>query len=136
MLALVFLLASFRFTRPTRRRKHKHKRMERFPFSGACRLLLAPLRRTCKPGRRKDKHKRKERKLKNSDKLLAYILETHALPFSAMLESTPKGSPAAFSLYASALSYATLCLCLCLPRTCKPDFSISVVYSWPVMILV
>ena len=46
--------------------------------------------------RRKHKHKRKEMKLKNSDKLSAYILVTHALPFSAMLESNlePKGSPA------------------------------------------
>ena len=50
-------------------------------------LMLASLRRTCKPGRRKHKHKRKERKLKNSDKLSAYNLVTHALPFSAMLES-------------------------------------------------
>ena len=49
--------------------------------------MLASLRRTCKPGRRKHKHKRKERKLKNSDKLSAYNLVTHALPFSAMLES-------------------------------------------------
>ena len=60
-------------------------------------LMLASLRRTCKPGRRKDKHKRKERKLKNTDKLSAYSLVTHALPFSAMLKSNvaPKGSPAA-----------------------------------------
>ena len=50
-------------------------------------LMLASLRPTCKPGRRKHKHKRKERKLKNSDKLSAYNLVTHALPFSAMLES-------------------------------------------------
>ena len=59
-------------------------------------LLLASLRRKCKPGRRKHKHKRKERKLKNSDKLSAYIPVTHALPFSSMLESNlaPKGSPA------------------------------------------
>ena len=46
--------------------------------------MLASLRRT---GRRKHKHKCKERKLKNSDKLSAYNLLTHALPFSAMLES-------------------------------------------------
>ena len=60
-------------------------------------LVLPSLRRTCKPGRRKHEHKRKERKLKNSDKLSAYILVTHALPFSAMLESNlaPKRSPAA-----------------------------------------
>ena len=47
--------------------------------------------------RRKHKQKRKEIKLKNSDKLSAYNLVTHALPFSAMLESNlaPKGSPAA-----------------------------------------
>ena len=44
-------------------------------------LILVSLRRTCKPGRRKHKHKRKERKLKNSDKLSAYNLVTHALPF-------------------------------------------------------
>ena len=44
-------------------------------------LVLASLRRTCKLGRRKHKHKRKERKLKNSDKLSAYVLVTHALPF-------------------------------------------------------
>ena len=40
VLALVFMLASSRFTRTTQRRKHKHKhkhkRMERFPFSCAC----------------------------------------------------------------------------------------------------
>ena len=37
VLALVFMLASSRFTRTTQRRKHKHKhkRMERFPFSCA-----------------------------------------------------------------------------------------------------
>ena len=59
--------------------------------------MLASLRRTCKPGRRKHNHKRKERKVKNSDKLSAYNLVTHALPFSAMLESNLalKGSPAA-----------------------------------------
>ena len=45
-------------------------------------LVLASLRRTFKPGRRKHKHKRKERKLKNSDKLSAYILVTHGLPFA------------------------------------------------------
>ena len=50
----------------------------------------------CKPGRRKHKHKRKERKLKNSVKLSAYILVTHALPFSAMLDSNlaRTGNPA------------------------------------------
>ena len=91
-------------------------------------LMLASLRRTCKPGRRKHKHKRKERKLKNNDKLSAYNLVTHALPFSAMLESNlaPKGSPAArlrqiclllrlrMSRYASA--YRTCehpCACAC-----------------------
>ena len=58
-------------------------------------LVLASLRRTCKPGRRKHKYKRKEGKLKNSDKLSAYILVTHALPF------TP-------NFYASALAYVTL----------------------------
>ena len=58
-------------------------------------LVLALLHRMCKPGQRKHKHNCKERKLKNSDKLSAYILQvTHALPFSAMLESNllPKGS--------------------------------------------
>ena len=45
-------------------------------------LKLASLRRACKPKRRKHKHKRKERKLKNCDKLSAYILVTRALPFS------------------------------------------------------
>ena len=62
-------------------------------------LVFASLRRTCKPGRRKHKDKRKERNLKNSDKLSAYILVTHALPL------TP-------NFYASALAYVTLCLCL------------------------
>ena len=57
------MLASFRFTRTTQRRKHKHKRMEIVPFSCACVLvlMLASLRRTCKPGRRKHKHKRKHK---------------------------------------------------------------------------
>ena len=45
-------------------------------------LVLASFHRTCKLGRRKHKHKRKERKLKNSDKLSAYILVTCALPFA------------------------------------------------------
>ena len=36
VLALVFMLPSPLFTRTTKRRKHKHKRMERFPFSCAC----------------------------------------------------------------------------------------------------
>ena len=78
--ALVFMLASSRFTRTTQRRKHKHKH-KRMAFHSLV-LVLASLRRTCKPGRRKHKHKRRERKLKNSDKLSAYILVTHALPFS------------------------------------------------------
>ena len=74
--------------------------------------MLASLRRTCKPGRRKHKHKRKERKLKNSDKLSAYILVIHALPFSAMLESNtaPKGSPAAglcHIFFSLSLAYVT-----------------------------
>ena len=76
------------------------------------------------------KHKRKERKLKNSDKLSAYILVTHALPFSAMLESSlaPKGSPAArlrqisqsvlLRLRMSAYAYAY--------RTCKHPCA----YAW------
>ena len=62
--------------------RRKHKRLVL-----ALVLMLASLRRTCKPGRRKHKHKRRERKPKNSDKLSAYNLVTHALPFSAMLES-------------------------------------------------
>ena len=88
-------------------------------------LVFASLRRTCKPGRRKRKHKCKKRKLKNSDKLSAYILVTHALPFSSMLKSSlsPKGSLAArlrqifmllrvrMSPYAYAYAYAY--------RTCK-----------------
>ena len=41
-------------------------------------LMLASLPRTCKPGRHKHKHERKERKMKNSDKLSAYNLVTHA----------------------------------------------------------
>ena len=45
-------------------------------------LVLVSLRGMCKPGRRKHKHKRKEIKLKNSDKLSAYILVTHALRFA------------------------------------------------------
>ena len=93
-------------------------------------LVLTSLRRTCKPGRRKHKHKRKERKLKNSDKLSAYILVTHALPFSAMLESSlaTKGSPAArlrqisqsvlLRLRMSAYAYAY--------RTCKHPCA----YAW------
>ena len=44
--------------------------------------MLASLRCTGKLGRGKHKHKRKERKLKNSDKLSAYILVTHVLPFA------------------------------------------------------
>ena len=45
-------------------------------------LVLESLRRTFKPGRRTHKHMRKEIKLKNNDKLSAYILVTHALPFA------------------------------------------------------
>ena len=51
-----------------RKHKHRHKHKHKKP--------------TCKPVRRKHKHKRKEIKLKNSDKLSAYILVTHALPFA------------------------------------------------------
>ena len=43
--------------------------------------MLTSLHRICKPGRRKHKHERKERKLENSEKLSAYIVATHALPF-------------------------------------------------------
>ena len=51
-----------------RKHKHKHKHNHKKP--------------SCKPVQRKHKHKRKEIKLKNSDKLSAYILVTHALPFA------------------------------------------------------
>ena len=73
--------------------------MQALAQNGTISILLCSclcLRRTCKPGLRKHKHKCKERKLKNSDKLSAYILVTRASPFSAMLESnlTPKSSPA------------------------------------------
>ena len=73
-------------------------------------LMLASLRRTCKPERCKHKHKRKERKLKNSDILSAYILVTHALPFSVMLESNlaPKGSPAR-----ACAKFLCFCACVC-----------------------
>ena len=64
------------FVKPGLHVRRKHKLV----------LMLASLRRTCKPERSKHKHKRKERKLKNSDILSAYILVTHALPLSAMLE--------------------------------------------------
>ena len=98
--------------------------------------MLASLRRTCKPGRRKHKHKRKERKLKNSDKLSAYNLVTHALPFSAMLESNlaPKGSPASrlrligllLRLRMSRYAYAY--------RTCKHPCACA--YSYPCVVRV
>ena len=94
--------------------------------------MLAWLRRTCKPGRRKHKHKHKERKLKNSDKLSAYNLVTHALPFFAMLESNlaPKGSPAAqlrqicllLRLRMSRYAYAY--------RTCKHPRACACAYSY------
>ena len=98
--------------------------------------MHALLRRTCKPGRRKHKHKRKERKLKNSDKLSAYNLVTHALPFSAMLESNlaPKGSPASrlrligllLRLRMSHYAYAY--------RTCKHPCACA--YSYPCVVRV
>ena len=93
------MLASFRFTRTTQRRKHISTSTREWNDFHSIVLVsvLASLRRTCKPERRKHKHKRKERKLKNSDKLSAYILVIHVLPFSAMLESNlaSKSSPAA-----------------------------------------
>ena len=95
-------------------------------------LMLASLRRTCKPGRRKHKHKRKQRKLKNSDKLSAYNLVAHALPFAVMLESNlaPKGSPAArlrqicllLRLRMSRYAYAY--------RTCKHPCACTCAYSY------
>ena len=116
VLALVFMLTSFRLTRTndasistsTRKWNDLHS------------LLLVPmfvsLGRKCKSGRRKHKHKRKERKLKNSEKLSAYILVTHAFPFSVKLESNlaPKGNPGACLIAPIfyALAYSTLCLCL------------------------
>ena len=101
-------------------------------------LMLASLRRTCKPGRRKHKHKRKERKLKNSDKLSAHNLVTHALPFSAMLESNlaPKCSPAArlrqicllLRLRMSRYAYAY--------RTCKHPCACACAYSYACVVRV
>ena len=92
------------------------------------------LRRTYKPGRRK--HKRNERKLKNSDKLSAYILVRHVgIKSRAKRQS---GRAIVPHLYASALAYVTLCLCLshmytslclcmclclCLRCSCKQGFS-------------
>ena len=98
------MIASFRFTRTTQRRKHKYKR--------------------------------KERKLKHSDKLSAYILVTHALPLSAMLDSNFARLPQLFMflrlrtvchlmliLIAGASLRLCLCLCSCLRRTCKPGLT-------------
>ena len=99
-------------------------------------LCLRQLRRTCKPGRRKHKHKRKERKLKNSDKLSAYILVRHVRIESCAKGQSGRGTVPHF--YASALVFVTyclclsyvktslclcLCLCLCLRRTCKPGLT-------------
>ena len=81
-------------------------------------LMLASLRRTCKPGRRKHKHKRKERKLKNSDKLSAYRQSSYscvAIFHHVGIKSHAKRQPGcaiAPNLFASALAYVTLCLCL------------------------
>ena len=74
-------------------------------------LGLASLRPTCKPGRRKHKHKRKERKLKNSDKLSAYILVRH-IGIKSRAKRQP-GRAIVPNFYASALAYVTLCLFLC-----------------------
>ena len=118
VLALVFMLTSFRLTRTNDASISTSTRKWNDFHSRLLVLVLASLGRKCKSGRRKHKHKRKERKLKNSEKLSAYILVTHAFPFSAKLESNlaPKGSPAACLIapifYASALAYSTLCLCL------------------------
>ena len=81
------MLASSQLARTTQRRNHKrkHKGMERFPFSCACACTCLCLRRCVVRVNRDDaniQHKRKERKLKNSGKLSAYILVTHALPFA------------------------------------------------------
>ena len=73
-------------------------------------LVLVSLRRTCKPGRRKHKNKRKERKLKNSDKLSAYILVRHVGIKSRAKRQSGRAIVPHF--YASALAYVTLCLCL------------------------
>ena len=97
MLALVFMVASFCGLHVRRNDASISRSTREWDVFLSLVLVFASLRRTCKPERHKHKHKRKERKLKKSDKLSAYILVTHALPFSAMLESnlTPKGSPAA-----------------------------------------
>ena len=95
-------------------------------------LMHASLRRTCKPGRRKHKHKRKERKVRNSDKLSAYNLVTHAWPFSAMLESNlaPKGRLRLIGLLLrlrmSRYAYAY--------RTCKHPCACA--YSYPCVVRV
>ena len=76
-----------------RKHKHKHKHKHKKPTCKPVRrkhkrlvlalvLMLASSRFTRTTQRRKHKHKRKEIKLKNSDKLSAYILVTHALPFA------------------------------------------------------
>ena len=101
-------------------------------------LMLASLRCTRKPGQRKHEHKLKERKLKNSDKLSAYNLVTHALPFSAMLESNlaPKGSPAArlrqicllLRLRMSRYAYAY--------RTCEHPCACTCAYSYACVVRV
>ena len=102
------------------RRKHKHKPKHKHK------------KPTCKPVRRKHKHKRKERKVRNSDKLSAYNLVTHAWPFSAMLESNlaPKGRLRLIGLLLrlrmSRYAYAY--------RTCKHPCACA--YSYPCVVRV
>ena len=111
------MLASSRFTRMTQRRKHKHKhkRMERFPFSCAC-AYACVVRRTCEPGRRKHKHKRKHKALMLAshwftDKLSAYNLVTHALPFSAMFRNQISRQKAARPR--DCAKFVCFCACVC-----------------------
>ena len=101
-------------------------------------LMLASLRRTCKTGGRKHKHKRKERKLKNSDKLSAYILVTQALPFSAMLESnlTPKGSPAARLRQIFILLRLRMSLYVYAYHTCKHPYAYACACSYACVVRV
>ena len=108
-----------------RKHKHKHKHKHKKPTCKPVRrknkrlvLMLTSSRFTRTTQRRKHKHKRKERKLKNSDKLSAYRQSSYscvAIFHHVGIKSHAKRQPGcaiAPNLFASALAYVTLCLCL------------------------
>ena len=113
VLALVFMLASFQFTRTTQRRKHKHERRDDRTISILLCLWLCLHRCVVRVNWDDASICTSARKLKNSDKLSAYILVIHLLPFLPCWNQISHQKAARPRNCAKFLCFCA-CVCLCL----------------------